>query len=131
MNIKTTILNSYFFISLMGGILIKTSYSNLIPISGTYLYSYFATIPLFVMQFITITGFSKKVKRGDPKLFKQACKRQNGSQGTSINVASIFDDSIPFNKMKEQSLIEQWTFCKRVVTYSMLSFLAFVILFFI
>lgn len=131
MNIKTTILNSYFFLSLIGGVLINTTYSNAIPVSGTYLYSFFATIPLFVMQFVTISGFSRKVKRGNPKLFKQACKRPNGSQGTSINVASIFDESIPFDKMKERSLVDEWAFSKRIVVYSMLSFLALVILFFI
>ena len=131
MNIKTSILNGYFFLSLIAGILVKTSYAHLIPVSGTYLYSFFATIPLFVMQFVTITGFSRKVKRGNPKLFKQACKRPNGNQGTSINVASIFDESIPFDKMKEQSLVDEWIFSKRVVVYSMLSFLALVILFFI
>ena len=131
MNLKTTILNGYFFLSLAGGILIKTSYAHLIPVSGTYLYSFFATIPMFVLQFVALSSFSRKMKNGNPKLFKQACKRPNGSVGNSINVNSLFDPSIPFDKMKEDILVSEWQFSKRIVVYSMLSFLALVIFFFI
>ncbi len=131
MNIKLSILNFFFFISLILGILINTYLSYLIPISGIYLYSFFVTIPLFIIQFVSIVSFSRKIKKSNPKLFNQACIRTNGSKGNSINVASLFNEKIPFIEMKEQSLIKEWNFTKRVVVYSMLSFIALIILFFI
>ena len=131
MNIKLSILNGFFIISLLMGIVIITYFSYLMPISASYLYSFFVTIPLFVLQFISITSFSRKIKKGNPKIFKQACIRPNGSQGNYINVASLFNEKIPFMEMKEQSLINEWNYTKRVVIYSMLSFIILIILFFI
>lgn len=131
MNIKLTILNGFFFISLMLGILLNTSLNYLVPFSGTYLYCFFATIPLFVLQFVSIGSFSRKIKNAKPAIFKQACIRPNGTKGKSINVAALFDEKIPFSEMSEQSLINDWNYTKRVVVYSMLSFFTLIILFFI
>ena len=104
---------------------------SLTPISLSYWYSFFVTIPLFISQFITINSFSEKIKKANPKLFELACKRPNGSKSNSINVAALFDDSIPFAEMKDQSLVKDWNFVKRVVIYSMISFIISIILFFI
>ena len=131
MNIKLSILNGFFLISLFFGILISTSLKYLAPISGSYLYCFFVTIPLFVLQLISINGFSRKIKKGNPKIFKQACMRSNSSQGNSINVASLFNENIPFIEMKDQHLINEWNYTKRVVIYSMLSFIILIILYFI
>lgn len=130
MNIKLTILNGFFFVSLMLGILLNTSLNYLIPFSGTYLYCFFVTIPLFVLQFVSIGSFSRKMKNAEPALFKKACIRPNGSKGNSINVASLFNEKIPFSEMNEQMLINDWNYTKRVVVYSMLSFFTLIILFF-
>ncbi|MBI35835.1 MAG: hypothetical protein CMP67_10795 [Flavobacteriales bacterium] len=131
MNVKLLLLNFYFIFSLIFGILINTTFSNLVNISGLYLYSFFATIPLFILQFVSIAQFSRKIKKSNPKLFNQACLRPNGTKGSSINVASLFDDSIPFSKIKEESMIKDWNYTKRVIIYSMLSFAVLIILFFI
>ena len=131
MNIKLTVLNGYFFLSLIGGILIKTTYASAIPVSGTYLYSFFATVPLFILQFVSISSFSRKVKRGNPKLFKEACKRPNGKTGTSINVGALFDENIPFEKLNNQSLVHELAYVKRVVVFSLFSFLALIVLYFV
>ena len=131
MNIKRSILNGFFFISLLLGILISTSLTYLVPISGSYLYCFFVTIPLFMLQLISINVFSRKIKKGNPKIFKQACMRSNNSQGNSINVASLFNENIPFIEMKDQYLINEWNYTKRVVIYAMLSFIISIILFFI
>ena len=129
MNFKLSILNGFFFISLIMGIIINTHLSYLMPISGSYLYSFFVTIPLFVYQFVSITSFSRKIKKENLKIFKQACLRSDGSIGNSINVASLFNEKIPFLEMKDQNLINEWNYTKRVVIYSMLSFIILVILF--
>ena len=71
------------------------------------------------------------MKNAQPELFKKACIRPNGKKGNSINVASLFDEKIPFSKMNEQLLINHWNYTKRVVVYSMLSFFTLLILFFI
>tara|TARA_Y100000766_G_scaffold233668_1_gene208440 strand:- start:253 stop:573 length:321 start_codon:yes stop_codon:yes gene_type:complete len=103
----------------------------LVPFSGTYLYCFFGTIPLFVLQFVSIGSFSRKIKNAKPALFKQACIRPNGTKGNSINVASLFNEKIPFSEMNEQLLINDWNYTKRVVVYSMFSFFTLLILFFI
>ena len=131
MNLKLTILNCYFFISLILGILLNTLLNYLVPFSGTYLYCFFGTIPLFVLQFVSIGSFSRKIKNAKPALFKQACIRPNGTKGNSINVASLFNEKIPFSEMNEQLLINDWNYTKRVVVYSMFSFFTLLILFFI
>ncbi len=131
MNIKLYLLNTYFFIILIGATLVKFKFQTIVPFSGTYLFAFFATIPLFIMQFVSIAGFSRKVKKGNPKLFKEACKRPNGQSGSSINVANLFDESIPFEKLKNKSLIEELDFVKRVVIFSMLSFIITIALFFL
>lgn len=131
MNIKRSILNGFFLISLLLGILTSTSLKYLVPISGSYLYCFLVTIPLFVLQLISINVFSRKIKKGNPKIFKQACMRSNNSQGNSINVASLFNENIPFIEMKDQYLINEWNYTKRVVIYAMLSFIILIILFFI
>lgn len=131
MNIKLSVLNTYFFVTLIVGFLIKLKFQHAISISGTYLFAFVSTIPLFILQFVSISGFSRKVKKGNPKLFKQACKRPNGTQGSSINVANLFDETIPFEKLKNKSLIHELAFVKRVVVFSMISFLATIILFFL
>lgn len=131
MNIKLTILTTYFFITAIAGFLIKLKFQGSLPFSATYLFAFFSTIPLFILQFVSISGFSRKVKRGNPKLFKQACKRPNGTQGSSINVANLFDESIPFEKLKNESLLHELAFVKRLVTFSMFSFLITIILFFL
>ncbi len=115
----------------MLGILLNTSLNYLVPFSGTYLYCFFATIPLFVLQFVSIGSFSRKIKNAKPALFKQACIRPNGTKGNSINVAALFNEKIPFSEMSGQSLINDWNYTKRVVVYSMLSFFTLIILFFI
>jgi len=130
MNIKLTILNSFFFISLIT-VLLFNSFLTEYDIAGLYLYLVIVTIPLFILQFISISIFSSRIKKKEPNIFFKACKRPNGSQGSSINVAALFDESIPFSKMKEQYLIRDWNFTKRVVIYSMLSFIILIILFFI
>ena len=131
MNLKLVILNGFFFISLMLGILFNTSLNYLIPFSSIYLYCFFVTIPLFVLQFVSISSFSRKIKKFNSKLFQQACERPNGLKGNSINVASLFNEKIPFIEMNDQDLVNDWTYTKRVVIYSMLSFFALIILFFI
>lgn len=131
MNIKRSILNGFFLVSLLLGILISTSLKYLVPISGSYLYCFLVTIPLFILQLISINVFSRKIKKGNPKIFKQACMRSNNSQGNSINVASLFNENIPFIEMKDQYLINEWNYTKRVVIYAMLSFIILIILFFI
>lgn len=131
MKTKTTILNSFFFISLILEILIKTNHIKLTLISANYLYSFFVTIPLFVLQFVSLANFSRRIKKEKPSLFKKACSRSNGTQGNSINVASLFDESLPFSEMKEEYLIQKLRFTKRVVIYSMLSFVVLIILFLI
>lgn len=131
MNIKLTILNGYFFLSLIGTILIKTVYTSIIPISKTYLYSFFVTIPFFILQFLSLYFFSRKVKKGNPTIFKEACKRPNGSIGSSINVAALFDEKIPFKNIKNKSLIQELAYVKRVVVFSLLSFLALIVLYFV
>jgi hypothetical protein len=95
------------------------------------LYSFFVTIPFFILQFFSLYFFSRKVKKGNPTIFKEACKRPNGSIGSSINVAALFDDKIPFNKLKNQSLIQELAYVKRVVVFSLLSFFALIILYFV
>ncbi|MBL56581.1 MAG: hypothetical protein CMP61_05290 [Flavobacteriales bacterium] len=131
MNIKLTILNGYFFLSLMAGFIIKIKFTSLLPVSSTYLYAFFVTIPLFILQFVSISSFSRKVKRGHPKLFKQACKRANGSSGSSINVATLFDENKIFDQLKNPSLIREFHFVKRVVIFSMVSFLTLIVLYFV
>ncbi len=131
MNYKLTILNAYFFLVLIGTILIKFGQLNFFNISGTYLFAFFSSIPLFILQFVSIARFSNKVKRGNPKLFKEACRRPNGTQGSSINVASLFDENIPFEKLKNKTLLQELDYTKRVVVFSMISFLVLIILFFI
>ncbi len=115
----------------MLGILFNTSLNYLIPFSSIYLYCFFVTIPLFVLQFVSISSFSRKIKKFNSKLFQQACERPNGLKGNSINVASLFNEKIPFIEMNDQDLVNDWTYTKRVVIYSMLSFFALIILFFI
>ena len=131
MNFKLLILNGFFLISLLLGVLISTALKYLVPISGSYLYCCFVTIPLFILQLISINTFSKRIKKYNPKIFKQACMRSNSSQGNSINVASLFDEDIPFKKMKNKYLINEWNYTKRVVILSMLSFIVLIFLVFI
>ena len=130
MNIKLTILNSFFFISLITVLLFNRLLAQYY-IVGYYLYLIIVTIPLFILQFISISIFSTRIKKKAPNIFSQACKRPNGSRGRSINVSALFDESIPFSEMKEQHLIRDWNFAKRVVIYSMISFIILIILFFI
>ena len=75
--------------------------------------------------------FFEKGKRGHPKLFKQACKRANGSSGSSINVATLFDENKIFDQLKNPSLIREFHFVKRVVIFSMVSFLTLIVLYFV
>ena len=131
MKIKLAILNGYFFSMLSLGILFSFNYSEFVNGNAVYFYGMTTTIPLFLFQFITISKFSRLVKSQNPKLFKKACKRPNGSQGSSINAAAIFDNNIPFDKLKDQKTLNALILSKRVIIYSMLSFLAGLILLFL
>mgnify|MGYP001189465397 FL=1 len=131
MNYKIIIVNIFFLLSLLITLVISL---EVYTIKLNNLVSYYAlstTIPLFILQLLSINKFSRLIRNVKPKLFKKACIRPNGSEANSINVASLFDEKIPFSEMKEKHLIYHWKFTKRVVVYSMLSFLILIILFFI
>jgi hypothetical protein len=131
MKIKLAILNGYFFSMLSLGILFSFNYSDFVNGNAVYFYWITTTIPLFLFQFITISKFSRLVKNQNPKLFKEACKRPNGSQGSSINAAAIFDTNIAFDKLKYKKTLNALILSKRIIIYSMLSFIAGLILFFL
>ena len=131
MKIKLAILNGYFFSMLSLGILFSFNYSDFVNGNAVYFYWITTTIPLFLFQFITISKFSRLVKNQNPKLFKEACKRPNGSQGSSINAAAIFDTNIAFDKLKDKKTLNALILSKRIIIYSMLSFIAGLILFFL
>jgi hypothetical protein len=94
-------------------------------------YAFGVTLPFFILQIYSLTKFSKKVKEKNLKLYKKACIRPNGSKSNSINVASLFDESIPFSEIKDELLLKDFRFTKKVVIYAMLSFIILIILFFI
>ena len=131
MKIKLAILNGYFFGMLSLGILFSFNYSEFVNDNAVYFYAITTTLPLFLFQFITISRFSRLVKSQNPKLFKEACKRPNGSQGSSINAAAIFDTNIAFDKLKDKKTLNALILSKRIIIYSMLSFIAGLILFFL
>jgi len=131
MKIKLAILNGYFFSMFSLGILFSFNYSEFVNGNAVYFYWITTTIPLFLFQFITISKFSRLVKNQNPKLFKEACKRPNGSQGSSINAAAIFDTNIAFDKLKDKKTLNALILSKRIIIYSMLSFIAGLILFFL
>ena len=131
MNYRIIIVHLYFLLSLLITLVISL---EVYAIKWNNLVSYYAlstTIPFFILQLLSISKFSRLIKNAKPKLFKKACIRPDGSEANSINVASLFDEKIPFLEMKEKYLIYYWKFTKRVVIYSMLSFLILIILFFI
>ncbi len=131
MKIKLAILNGYFFGMLSLGILFSFNYSEFVNDNAVYFYAITTTLPLFLFQFITISRFSRLVKSQNPKLFKEACKRPNGSQGSSINAAALFDTNIAFDKLKDKKTLNALILSKRIIIYSMLSFIAGLILFFL
>ena len=131
MKIKLAILNGYFFSMLSLGILFSFNYSEFVNDNAVYFYAITTTLPLFLFQFITISRFSRLVKSQNPKLFKEACKRPNGSQGSSINAAALFDTNIAFDKLKDKKTLNALILSKRIIIYSMLSFIAGLILFFL
>ncbi|MAW65060.1 MAG: hypothetical protein CMD18_02585 [Flavobacteriales bacterium] len=131
MDFKNKLIDFYFFAPSFLCILFSFNLFDLKLNNLTLYYTFGVTVPFFILQIYSLTKFSKKVKEKNLKLYKKACIRPNGSKSNSINVASLFDESIPFSEIKDELLAREFRFTKKAVIYSMLSFIILIILYFI
>lgn len=131
MPIKLVILNAFFFLSLLFGILTNYIIAPIGGIDPSVAYMLLATTPLFVLQFMGLGKFGRILKANNKKLYEKACTKPNGKKGATINAAAVFDQNIDYNGSKNEKIIHQWLYVKRLVTFSMLSFLASAIFFFV
>lgn len=131
MNLKINLITCYFSVVSFLGVLIDFNLLNLKLSNLVFYYAFSTTIPFFILQIYSLTRFSRKLKNKNLKLFKKACIRPNGSIGNSINVASLFSETILFSEIKDEVLLAKFRFTKRVVILSMLSFIVLIFLVFI
>ena len=131
MDLKINLITFYFSVVSFLCVLIDFNLFNLKLANLVFYYAFSTTIPFFILQLYSLTGFNKQLKNKNLKLFKKACIRPNGSIGNSINVASLFSETIPFSEIKDEVLLAKFRFTKRVVILSMLSFIILIFLIFI